>query len=152
MAPRNEVHSVLDWHDGPLRGVADHEGRPHYFFRCWDMETDEWTDVFGLVPVSEEELHMDRRAWAIWRAWVRACNDASRDAGPHPLLADAEFRCLSESFDASVKSRLASPVLVATADFDGDLRSCHAATVSWRPHEPAGSDPSAPDRGSRDEW
>jgi hypothetical protein len=45
------VHTVTERYDGPVRGIANLRGRPHYYERQFDAEVDEWSDIYWLMPI-----------------------------------------------------------------------------------------------------
>ena len=40
------VHTVLDYYDGPRKGVADFEGQPHLYECIFDDANDNYSDSF----------------------------------------------------------------------------------------------------------
>jgi hypothetical protein len=50
------------WSDGPVTGIALHEGRQHWFRAIFDERTDDWTAPrqFELVALSDEEIARER--------------------------------------------------------------------------------------------
>ena len=43
------VHTITDHYDGPVRGIANYRGRPHYYQRQFDDEADEWSEIYWQV-------------------------------------------------------------------------------------------------------
>ncbi len=52
------VHTVHDYYDRPLTGVADLGGKPHAYSRIFDDEVDDWTDEYWLSPIADEQLRL----------------------------------------------------------------------------------------------
>lgn len=79
------VHTVHDYYNGPVTGVADYEGQPHAYSRIFCDEADEWTEEYWLSPISHEQLKL---VLADWRRWETAFH--AKALGPldtHPVLA-----------------------------------------------------------------
>jgi hypothetical protein len=49
------VYAIFDAYDGPIEGVADYQGIPHYFWRVFDKTNDDWTAVFPEDRSAYEE-------------------------------------------------------------------------------------------------
>ncbi len=74
---RERVHACWDWWDGPVSGVVDYEGAPHLFERRFDDEMDEWSNVYGLIPVTRDEFAWLMQRWQIWLDY-EAAEDSER--------------------------------------------------------------------------
>lgn len=67
------VHTVLDNYDGPRSGVADYEGRPHFYRALFSEARDDWdADLFELSPLSPEAFVLAMEDWAIWTRFQAA--------------------------------------------------------------------------------
>jgi hypothetical protein len=87
------VHTMEDYYDGPRSGVADFEGRPHYY-RSLHLDTPQWNsdeNRFELSPVTPEVLAAACEAAAIFKRW-----DTTRQATPGFSYTDEEFGALPE--------------------------------------------------------
>src|SRR2546421_11425063 len=65
--PASRLYVVLDYFDGPIEGVADFQGKPHYFVAEFDEERDSHTTRYQLSPLSAETI---RSVLATHRAWI----------------------------------------------------------------------------------
>lgn len=74
------VFTVTDWYDGPRRGVALFDGRPHAFESLFD------DDRFRLWPIDDAVLALALEDWAIWRRWEKAFHAGEAPHGSHPAL------------------------------------------------------------------
>jgi hypothetical protein len=48
------VYAQYRYWDGPREGVADYQGRPHYYAAEWDAACDDYADTFLLTPVDAD--------------------------------------------------------------------------------------------------
>jgi hypothetical protein len=63
----NRVGTISDWWDGPLAGVAEHNGSSHVYTCPFDVDADEWAyGTYRLSPIDPDAarlaLEMDRLA------------------------------------------------------------------------------------------
>ncbi len=101
--PSEPVHSVLDYYDGPLSGVADFGGKPHGF----DTEEIDWDSgdrVFRLSPLTEQVFRATTEAWAIWRRWEAAFHEGRTTLETHPALPEDRLR--KDELDRFLQTRL----------------------------------------------
>jgi hypothetical protein len=78
------VFTVNDYHDGPLRGVANFHGVPHFYERVFDDRTDQYSESYLLVPLDDAVLAAARENWEIFLRW-RADFDSHRTTlATHP--------------------------------------------------------------------
>ena len=62
------VHTMTDFWDGPVRGIADFGGTPHLYERQFDQaDDDDRADVYLLTPVDAETFALAMEDWVIWR-------------------------------------------------------------------------------------
>lgn len=80
------VFTVSDWYDGPRQGVADFQGRPHFYDCLFGTRLDGYTDQFRLTPISPSDLDLVLEDWAIWRRWERAFHSGETTQASHPAL------------------------------------------------------------------
>lgn len=80
------VHTITDRYDGPVHGIADYRGRPHYFERQFDDDADEWSDVYWLTPIDDQTFALAMEAWKIWRCWQTAFHQHQTTLATHPAL------------------------------------------------------------------
>ena len=86
------VHAVLDYFDGPIRGVADFQGHAHYFEAVFDEEADEWKDEYLLVGLQHDAFQWVLEDWAIWRRWEDAFYAGRVARGTHSALPEDRDR------------------------------------------------------------
>ena len=86
------VHTITDWYDGPRRGVAMVDGRPHLYESCWnDIDSNEET-LYLLTPISEELLANAIEDWEIWKRWSHAHKLGKASIETHPALPSDQAR------------------------------------------------------------
>lgn len=69
---REIVHTIAEYYDGPVEGVADFGGRPHVYRRQIDRETDEFTDDYWLMEIDRETLELAVEKDEIHNRWAFA--------------------------------------------------------------------------------
>lgn len=133
--PFERVHTVVDWHDGPVAGVADYQGTPHRFRRRWDADHDEWDDdLFELEPVSSRVLSLEQRLWRMWVRWLDAFDAGRTDRSTHPCLPEDRDAYDALALELEQAKRPSDVSVIARGTFRGDLRRCTDARVRWHPH------------------
>lgn len=60
------VYTVVDYYDGPRKGVADYQGKPHLY------ECINYSDAFLLAPLDTEAFWFAMEDWAIYQRWELA--------------------------------------------------------------------------------
>ena len=80
------VYSVLDYYDGPRRGIADFEGRPHLYESLFDSQVDEYSEIYLLTPVNQEILQLAMEYWETWTRWRAAFDKGKATRETHPAL------------------------------------------------------------------
>lgn len=66
--PFERIYTMPGYFDGPCDGIADFDGRPHAYASVFDVEQDEYNDLFELRPVDDELLQLALESWDIyWR-------------------------------------------------------------------------------------
>lgn len=67
---------MTDWYDGPRKGVANFEGKPHYYECPWyagiDTGSEELPGDYLLTPIDAETYRLALEDWAIWERWEAA--------------------------------------------------------------------------------
>jgi len=86
------IYTVDDYWDGPLEGVADYLGKPHYYKCVFDEEREVWTHDFILTPIDSETLDLVLEAWAIWLRWETEFNKGNNSLDSHPALPEDRLR------------------------------------------------------------
>ena len=82
------VYTVVDYFDGPRRGIADYRGQPHLY----EADAEGGTDRFRLYPVSPVVLQAALEDWEIWRRWERAFHEGRVPLSTHPALPEDRVR------------------------------------------------------------
>ncbi|WP_326587134.1 hypothetical protein [Streptomyces sp. NBC_01294] len=77
------VYAELDWHDGPRAGLADIDGRPHYF-RSHDYDQADEADEYVVWPASEAAVVLEREQWAIFARWNQRREAGAAGPESHP--------------------------------------------------------------------
>ena len=98
------VHTMTDWYDGPVRGVADYRGRPHLYEAEWDDVRDEFGPRFRLSPIDDVTRDLALEDWAIWLRWDVAFKAGATDQSTHPALPSERAR--HEELQAELATRL----------------------------------------------
>jgi hypothetical protein len=92
------VYTVADYHDGPRKGIANDQGKPHLFQSEWrDSETGpdgEYLDddTFLLMPIEHSIFELALEDWEIWRRWERAFQVGTASPETHPALPEDQRR------------------------------------------------------------
>ena len=76
----------FDWYDGPRSGVADYDGRPHYFESQWadiDHIDEDW---FKLSPISQEVFELELEREHLWDKYAAASAIGILGPEHHPFL------------------------------------------------------------------
>jgi hypothetical protein len=80
------VHTMTDYHDGPLQGIADFRGKPHAYSRPFNHSKNEYENWYELRPVDEETFKLALEDWAIWLRWEDAFHAGQAPPDTHPAL------------------------------------------------------------------
>ncbi|MFI1658226.1 hypothetical protein ACH4ZU_25445 [Streptomyces sp. NPDC020472] len=62
------VHTESEWYDGPRAGLADIDGKPHYF-ESHDYDHADEADEYRVWPANEAAVELEREQWAIFARW-----------------------------------------------------------------------------------
>lgn len=89
---RQPVHTIDDYYDGPKQGIADFEGKPHYYEREFDEERDEYSDVFRLTPIADSIFELAMEKSGIWWRWRNAFDSGKVMLDTHPALPEERSR------------------------------------------------------------
>ncbi len=101
------VHTVTDYWDGPVEGIADFCGRPHRFQCRYDAEAEEYSKVFELRPLDEETFRLALEDWSIWLRWEAAFRHGEASLDSHPALPADRGR--HDELKATLDERLRGP-------------------------------------------
>lgn len=81
------VFTVTEYYDGPRKGIANYQGRPHFYDCVFDEASDgDYSDLFQLTPVDKEIFELAMEDWGIWRRWEIAFHAGKADIATHPAL------------------------------------------------------------------
>ena len=88
----DRVYTVTDYWDGPRKGIADFEGRPHLYVSDWDDPADDYASTFRLSPVEHRVLALALEDWDIWLRWQTAFHKGRTTLETHPALPEDRAR------------------------------------------------------------
>ena len=87
LAPGNEtVFTVNDYYDGPLKGIANFQGKPHFYECIFDSASDDYSDMYRLTPIDEPTFRLAMEDWEIWCRWEVAFHTGKAKSESHPAL------------------------------------------------------------------
>jgi hypothetical protein len=93
LVPGNEiVFTITDYWDGPLNGIANFQGNPHFYERIFDSSIDDYSDVYRLTPVDERTFRVALEDWEIWCRWEWAFHSGKAGIESHPALPEDAAR------------------------------------------------------------
>ena len=73
----------LEWYDGPRAGLADVNGKSHYFAGCdWDHAG--IADEYLVWPGSDVAVEWEREQWAIFVRWDERAEAGTEGPETHP--------------------------------------------------------------------
>jgi hypothetical protein len=102
---------VLDYFDGPIVGVAEFHGAPHYFEAEFDEVNDCYTNRYTLFELSEDTMKSVFAARAMWRRHMQVRREVPAEVGH-------EWKTLKSEMDENVsRDRALSRALKSTAQF-----------------------------------
>jgi len=80
------VFTVTDYYDGPRKGIANHQGEPHFYECIFDEAKDDYLQLFRLTPVDAQTFQLALEDWSIWQRWEVAFHAGKADTSTHPAL------------------------------------------------------------------
>jgi hypothetical protein len=86
------VFTVMDYYDGPRKGIANYQGKPHLYECVFDEAEDHYSKLFRLTPLDSETFQFAMEDWEIWRRWLVAFYGKKADISSHPALPDEANR------------------------------------------------------------
>jgi len=92
MSDYEAVYTITDWYDGARSGVADLNGKPHYYETHWDEGEDDWSEIYLLKPLDAETFALAMESWEIWLRWERAFKEGKTTQETHPALPEERQR------------------------------------------------------------
>jgi hypothetical protein len=99
-----EIVYTYDWYDGPRKGIAKYEGKPHLFQSEWQDGECMNADAFLLMPIDQETFSLALEQWAIWRRWETAFHQGKTARETHRAF--PEDRGRHEELKRLLASRL----------------------------------------------
>ena len=99
------VHTVWDYYDGPVTGLAGYRAKPHYFVRLFDEGADEYGERYSLSPIDAETFRIALEQWVIWSAWDVAFHSGKVSLETHPGYGGRDARY--DELEAQLGDRLA---------------------------------------------
>ena len=81
------VYTVLDYYDGPRKGIADYHGKPHLYECNFDESKGNCSESFLLALLDTETFQLAMEDWAICQRWKLAYHAAETDLSTHPAAA-----------------------------------------------------------------
>lgn len=82
--PPEKVHMEFDWYDGPLSGIANVDGRPHYFESRFDEANDTFSSTFAIWPIDAQMLALEVEQWRIFVDWNAVFEAGRTGVTTHP--------------------------------------------------------------------
>jgi hypothetical protein len=112
------IHVVLEFWDRPRSGIAEFDGRAHYFECEFDQAADDYADTHVLRPVDDETISLARQWDQISNDWWAAFRRGEVSESTRPSIPgqNAGYAAL----DATIKRRISNlppPVARARARF-----------------------------------
>jgi hypothetical protein len=80
------VFTVTDYLDRPRKGIANYQGKPHFYECVSNGLKDHGAELFQLTPVDPETFEMAMEDWEIWRRWLVAFYEKKADISTRPAL------------------------------------------------------------------
>lgn len=80
------VFTVTEYYDGPRKGIANYQGKPHFYECIFDEAKDDYSELFRLTPLDSEAFQVAMEDWEIWRKWEFAFHGGKTGIGTHPAL------------------------------------------------------------------
>jgi hypothetical protein len=81
-----EVFTVTDYYDGPRRGIANFNGKPHLYDCIFDEVRDDYSDEYQLTAIPNHIFDLAMEDWAIWERWRTAFDAGQATNESHPAL------------------------------------------------------------------
>ena len=87
-----KVHTVGNYHDGPVSGVADVDGVPHLYEKVFSEEEDEYIDRYAVRPIDQELYSLLIESWSIFIRWRTAFDQGQVGLETYPALPENRDR------------------------------------------------------------
>lgn len=87
-----KVYTISNYWDGARAGIADLNGKPHYYECVFDDAQDDWSEIFLLKPIDPETLSLELEDFQIWKRWSAAVDEGRATLETHPALPEDRAR------------------------------------------------------------
>lgn len=77
------VYVELEWYDGPRAGLADVDGKSHYF-QGYDYDHADEADEYCVWPANDVAVEREREQWAIFVRWNERYEAGTAGLETHP--------------------------------------------------------------------
>ncbi|HET9839867.1 MAG TPA: hypothetical protein VFR84_16690 [Candidatus Angelobacter sp.] len=100
------VFTVIDYYDGPRKGIANYQGTPSYYECIFDDVAGDYSDLYYLTPIDQHTFEVAMEDWEIWRRWEAAYHSGKVTLDSHPALPEDRNRHeeLQAILDAALQS------------------------------------------------
>jgi len=94
------VFTVLEYYDGPRKGIASYRKAPH-FFDCIINDKNEYSEKYFLTPLDDETYRLAMEASEIFRKWEIRFHDNKRTSKTSRayLLDTKKYRAINRVLD-----------------------------------------------------
>ena len=83
---------MMDYYDGPRKGVANFRGQPYFYHCIFDDAKGEYSDLYHLTPLSQRIFELAKEDWDIWKRWEAAFHSGKATAQSRPALSQDRSR------------------------------------------------------------
>ena len=80
------VHTVQNYWDGPIEGVADYLGVPHKYKLLFDENNNDYSAYYELKQISAKEFDLTLQSWSLWIKWNGKKHKTKEEFNSHPVL------------------------------------------------------------------
>lgn len=110
-----KVHTVNEFYDGEIFGVADYQGRPHVYEKQWNDVSQEYGPLFRLSEIEPELLSLVLEDWEIWLRWEAAFHEGRETLETHPARPSERERheALKAEIGGRLEAKRGGPILTA---------------------------------------
>jgi hypothetical protein len=88
----DKVHTVADYCDGPILGIADRSNVPHLYEKRFSGEADEYVDRYRIMPIDRELFSLLMEQWEIFIRWQAAFDQGRATMATHSALPEDRDR------------------------------------------------------------
>jgi hypothetical protein len=123
------VFTVLEYYDGPRKGIASYRKTPHFFDCIISNDKNEYSEKYFLTPLDDETYRLAMEASEIFRKWEIRFHDNKRTSttsGAY-LLDTKKYRAINRVLDKRLVT-IPRQAIIRIGHFD----------VLWRPKLPKG--------------